>query len=328
MSEAAQKLPQDRQIWLRAFYGFNPEDAGYLGFTHEPQRESVLKNMHDGDLVLIYGAVDDLTDTLLKRQALGFLEVTGEHCTDRERSAQSAINWKVDHGFIDRWTFGVKIRRAWRVKNRVHIKTIAPEAYKNKNRFERTTRALLLTPEERERALSHPVYQVNVYGEPQIPEVNLANGVMGEMLKPSRGIVPAFGTRAATYEDGENILYLMTLEGGAEVLLGRTGPHVGKILAKVGRSNNLRRRLGEINSGFPERAIFRWKLIAHQTFPDASTAHRYETELKALLHAQFTSQGGEFFTADQREINKEFIRFCASKIPKIKGAPGKATGVR
>lgn len=328
MSEAARQLPQDRQIWLRAFYGFNPEDAGYLGFTHERQRESILEDMRDGDLVLIYGAVDDLTESSLKRQALGFLEVTGERCTDRERSAQSAINWKTDHGFIDRWTFGVKVRHAWRVNNRVHIKTIAPEAYRNKHRFERTTRALLLTHGERERALSHPVRQVNVHGEPTIPEADLAHGIMSALLKPAQGIPPSLGVRAATYHDGDNILYLMTLEGGAEVLLGRTGPHIGKALAKVGRSNNLKRRLGEINSGFPETAIFRWKAVAQQVFPDASTAHRYETELKELLHARFTSQGGEFFTADQHEINKEFVRFCASKVPKIKGAPARAIGVR
>ena len=51
-------LPQDRQIWVRAFYGFNPEEAGYIGFTHEAQREDMLTKMRDGDLALIYGAVD------------------------------------------------------------------------------------------------------------------------------------------------------------------------------------------------------------------------------------------------------------------------------
>ena len=62
---------EDRQVWVRAFYGFNPEEAGYIGFTHEAQREDMLTKMNDGDFVLIYGAVDSLTDTDLQRQALG-----------------------------------------------------------------------------------------------------------------------------------------------------------------------------------------------------------------------------------------------------------------
>ncbi|MER9917914.1 MULTISPECIES: GIY-YIG nuclease family protein [unclassified Mesorhizobium] len=327
MSEVAAELPEDRQVWLRAFYGFSPEEAGYLGFTYEPQRETMLERMRDGDLVLIYGAVDHLTDTSLKRQALGFLEVTGERCSDRERSAPPAIDWKEEHGFLDRWTFGVKVRRAWRVRNRVRVNTIAPEAYANENRFERTTRAILLTPEERERALSHPVFQVNVYGEPSISEAELAKGVMGELLKPSRGFPPSLGTRTATHEDGENNLYLMMLEGGAEALLGRTGSHVGKALVKVGRSNDPKRRLKEVNGGFPENGTCRWKLVNSQAFPDVSTAHRHEDELKDLFKVRFSSQGGEFFTADKREIENEFMRFCVSKMPAIKSAPGKAKGI-
>jgi hypothetical protein len=328
MSKVTEGLPQGRQIWIRAFYGFGPEEAGYLGFTREADRDSVLENMRDGDLVLIYGAADDLTEAYQRQQALGFLEVTKELCSDRERSTQSAIDWKVSHGFGDRWTFGVKVRRAWRVRNRVHVKTIAPEAYKNEHRFERTTRARLLTAEERERALSHYVSQVNVYKEPPVAEPDLSRGVMGELLKPSRGVPPALGARTSIYEDGGNALYLMLFNARAEVLLGPTGPHVGKVLAKVGRSNDLKRRLGEINSGFPETAKFRWELSASQRFPDVATAHQYETQLKDFFDVRFVSQGGEFFTADEKEVVHAFRSFCVSKIPKIMGAPGKAIGVK
>lgn len=325
---ATQELPADRQVWVRAFYGFNPEDAGYLGFTYEPQREEMLQRMRDGDLVLIYGAVGDLTESKLKRQALGFLEITREACSDRERSDQSAIDWKIENDFVDRWTFGVKARRAWRIINRVHIKTIAPSAYVNEKRFERTTRAVLLQPEERERALSHPVIQVNVYGEPAIDAAELSVGVLGDLLKPSRGIPPAIGSRTATYEGGDNSLYLMVLEGGAETLLGRSGGHVGKALIKIGRSNDPKRRLQEVNGGFPESGICHWKLLHSHPFPDATAAHRYEDELKALFDAHFTSQGGEFFTADQARSEKEFIRFCVARSQVIKAAPGKAFGVK
>lgn len=105
----------NRQIWLRAFYGFDPENAGYLGFTKEGQRESMMSRMKDGDLVLIYGAVEELTQQDLRAQALGFLEVEMLPCRDRDRMSDEAYQWKVEHQFQDRWNFGIVVRRAWRV---------------------------------------------------------------------------------------------------------------------------------------------------------------------------------------------------------------------
>lgn len=108
----ADKLPQDRQVWLRAFYGFGPEGSGFLGFTHEGDRESVLSKLRDGDLVLIYGAVDEITDRDAKSQILGFLEVSRELCDANDRSAQEQIDWKHQQGFSDRWSYGLVVRRA------------------------------------------------------------------------------------------------------------------------------------------------------------------------------------------------------------------------
>jgi hypothetical protein len=108
---------RDRQIWLRAFYGFDPENEGYYGFTLEPNRTTMLGKMRDGDLVLIYGAVDGLTQKDMQRQALGFLEITLETCIDQDRMSAEAIERRINHGFEDRWTFGIKVRRAWRIEN-------------------------------------------------------------------------------------------------------------------------------------------------------------------------------------------------------------------
>lgn len=328
MIDLASRLPDGRSVWLRAFYGFGPENSGYIGFTREKQREEMLGKMRDGDLVLIYGAVESLTEESLRRQTLGFLEIAHEPCRDIHRAAKAALEWKNENGFSSRWTFGIKVRRAWRTKNRVHIKNIAPKAYSNENRFERTTRAILLVPDERERALSQPVTQVNVFGELEIPQSDLASGIILELLKPSRGVPPSIGPRISNYEDGENCLYLMLLDGGSETLLGRFGPHLGKALVKVGRSNDPKRRLKELNEGFPKGSICRWRLVQSQRFPDVDTAHRHETDLKQFFHHLFTSQENEFFTADQIAIESEFNRFCVERLPSLKGAPGKAKGVR
>ena len=148
------------------------------------------------------------------------------------------------------------------------------------------------------------------------------------MLKPSRGIPPSFGDRTSRHEDGENHLYLMMLTAKAEALLGLTGPHVGKFLVKIGRSNDPSRRLREINEGFPERAVCRWELKLKQAFADGETVHVLETELKHLFATQFTSEGNEFYSGDGDAMVGAFQTFCISKMPKIHAAPGKAKGVR
>jgi hypothetical protein len=316
-----------KRIWLRAFYGFNPEEAGYIGFTHEAVREDMLNKMQDGDLCLIYGAVKSLTQPDLRSQALGLLEISLERCVDQERMSKSSIAWKSEQGFLDRWNYGIKVRRAWRVTNPVRIKTIAPAAFQGKHRFERTTRAILLNSDECQRALSHRVRQVNVFGEPALPDAELAAGTMERLLKPARGIPPSFGGRAANYEDGENQLYLMILSASAETLMGKPGAHVGHALVKVGRSNDPKRRLKEINTGFPDAAQVKWQLVHQQPFEDGETAHKFESELKENFHRAFQSQNGEFFTGDRNGIVSAFQNFCIRKMPKIRGAEAKAKGV-
>lgn len=319
---------KDRQIWVRAFYGFDPEGAGFIGFTHDSQRTTMMGKMRDGDLVLIYGAVDSLTQLDLRRQALGFLEIRLEPCTDLERLSPEAQKWKIERKFQDRWRYGIKVRRAWRITNRVHIKTIAPYAYHKDHRFERTTKAKLLEPEEARLALSHQVKQVNVFGETQIDGGDLESGTLEQVLSPSRGIPPVFGTRSSDLIDGENHLYLMSFAGGADFLLGRSGDHVGQALVKVGRSNDPARRLSEINAGFPERSVSKWTLANSQKFPDGKTAHALEDLLKAQFDKAFRSQGGEFFTGDFQAMQRAFQSLCISGMPRILGAPGKAKGVK
>ncbi len=322
----SESLPIDRQVWLRAQYGFGPEDHGYLGFTEEADRDAVLSKMRDGDLILIYGAANPETLGTQRTQALGFFEVEAKVCTDEERMSAKAISIRRSGKHADQWRFGIVVRRAWKVNNRVQIKTIATTAYEQKHRFSRTRRAILLSSDESKRALSHPVRQVNVFGEPPIREDELGGGVMGELLKPSKGIVPSHGERTSNYEDGENMLYLMMLSGPCEVLMGKLGPHVGKALIKIGRSNDPKRRLSEMNGGFPERSICRWELKLQEPFPSSKIAHDLEGELKKLFGDRFTSQGNEFFSGDWKELEYAFIGFCTSAMPKILGAARKAEG--
>lgn len=310
----------DRQIWLRAFYGFDPENTGFIGFTNEADRETMFSRMRDGDLVLIYGAVDEITQPDAKSQALGFLEISLERCEARERMSDPAWAWRVEHGFENRWSHAIKVRRAWRINNRVHIQTVAPTSYNNRFRFDRTNRAKLLEPEEVRFALSHTVRQANVFGEPAITAEDLQTGQIAQILAPSRGIPPTPGLRTSDYQDGDNHLYLMLLTAKAGALLGPCHRFADYALVKVGRSNDPKRRLDEINAGFPKSAHFRWELINTYKFASADLAHELEQKLISEFADRFQSQGGEFFAGVEQKLRREFESFCTRHLPAILGA--------
>ncbi|WP_265569647.1 hypothetical protein [Sphingomicrobium nitratireducens] len=317
----------DRRIWLRAFYGFDPESAGYIGFTNPGDQATMLDRMASGDLVLIYGAVEDLTRKDLRAQALGFLEIETTPCVDQDRMSDKAIKWKVERGFQERWTNGIIVRRAWHVTNRVGIRTIAPKAYRSEHRFERTTRAILLEPEERLRALSHHVRETNVYGEKPIDDGEQSSGTFTTLLRPSKGIPPRYGKREHQCEDGENATYLMTFNGRASLLLGsEVNPTL--CVAKVGRSNDTKRRLGQVNCGFPVPSQVGWRVIQTHKFENGATAHDYEDALKSAFEKRFRSLGGEFFLGRRAEMEAEFTRVCSVGKAVILGAAAKAQGAK
>lgn len=149
---------------------------------------------------------------------------------------------------------------------------------------------------------------------------------MEAVLRPSRGLTPVFGGRTSTYDDGENQLYLMLFSPSAELLLGKP-VRSGDVLAKVGRSNDPNRRLGELNCGFPAPAVVGWKLTQTHRYPDGATTHRHEDALKDLFDRDFTSQGGEFFSGPQKLMIQAFQNYCIANSPKILGAPAKARGI-
>lgn len=156
-------------MWLRAFWGFGPEDGGYLGFTAEGNRDRFIREYQDGDLVLIYGADQDQTRPDQRRQLLGFLEVAPVPIKDTERSSDAEQHRKLENGWQDRWTYAVPLKRAWRVNRRIEAHNLARTTFATHNPVLIASRCELLTREEAARALALPVTPANVYGEPPLP---------------------------------------------------------------------------------------------------------------------------------------------------------------
>ncbi len=90
-AERVSELLKAKRVWLKAFWGFGPEEDGYLGFTRSADRQRLIDQWEPGDLVLIYGAGSANTDAKDRRQALGFLEIDPIPVTDQERMSKIGL---------------------------------------------------------------------------------------------------------------------------------------------------------------------------------------------------------------------------------------------
>jgi hypothetical protein len=302
------------RVWLRAFWGFNPENEGYVGFTKAGDRERFLREYQDGDLILIYGADQEQTERENRRQVLGFLEVEPTPITDVERSSDPNRLWKVENGWQNRWTHGVPVKRAWRINRRLEAHHLAQKTFDAHNPVLIASRGELLTPDEARLALSLPVTPVNVFGEPATSEDARAEATMASIVMPSRGVTPSFGPRSFEVEDAENHLYLLRLEGDAAAFLGRKPYEVmRKVIVKIGYAKEPKDRCEAHNAHLPPRCQFRWRvLLKSKPFPGGVEAKAAEDSLKAVFAKRFESLGGEFFLGDQSAMETEFSQVVRS----------------
>ena len=301
------------RVWLKAFWGFDPENEGYLGFTREGDRKTFLEHALPGDLVLIYGADAPETDAEDRRQALGFLEVEALPIPDRQRMSAEALRQKVEKGWENRWTFAVPVRRAWRINRRIEVRHIAPHTYTHDRARVIASRGELMTEEEAANSLRLPVTPVNVFGETPVATAEATEFQLQALFAPSRGINPAFGPRTSEYEDGEHYLYMLQLGGDIAALLGRPASAIdGKMLVKVGFSRVPTRRRDEHNAALPPAGRLRWNLrFTSQAFVDGLAAKEAEDAMKASFAHRFESLGGEFFLGNETELTSAFVSAAA-----------------
>ena len=309
------------RVWLKAFWGFDPAQDGYLGFTRPGDRERFMREHQPGDLVLIYGADAKETELDDRRQALGFLECEPIPTTDRERSSDDGWARKVAMDCQDRWNNAVPVRRAWRVERRIEVKHIAPDTYTHARARVIASQGALLTKDEAIIALQLPVVPVNVFGEAPLSEDSgaAAEQTMSKAFSPSQGFEPSFGPRQGDYTDGETFLYMLIFNGDAALLLGRAVSH--RIVVKVGLSNDPKHRCGDHNKTLPPAAVTRWRLsLTSKAFPSGADAKQAEDALKALFDKRFESLGGEFFLGNESDLESAFFEASRPAAFYIKGA--------
>lgn len=143
----------------------------------------------------------------------------------------------------------------------------------------------------------------------------------GDVTAPvqvSRGPRPSFGEVVHNRTDGETCVYLMQLHGPLERLFPARDLR-GMTILKVGRSNDVARRVAELNCGFPPGAGLTWKLVLAHAFASADAAHDVEQALLGLVQQHGFAIGGEFAIAPEMAAEPLFV--AASKSLRVEREP-------
>ena len=85
-------MPEYPSVWLRSFFGFAPEEDGYIGWSQEGHRRHVMGKVAPGDLMLIYGATSGSTASKERLQVLGLLQIDPVPIRDAENHRRRASN--------------------------------------------------------------------------------------------------------------------------------------------------------------------------------------------------------------------------------------------
>lgn len=297
-----------RSIRLRSFYGFSPEEDGYLGWTEEASRDRMLALVRNGDLFMVYGAASAETSQHERRRVLGFLQIEARAIRDTDKISPIGLKYKQDHGWKEKWCYALPVVRAWRVDEPTLLETIAPVTYRAEAGQAIAVWSPELTPSEIDLALKVKVTEVNVFGESPVPETAVKRRPLAEVFQPSKAFPGSFGERTSTYEDGPTHLYLARFVGDGFALMGLQKLQFDKSdLIKIGVSNDVKRREEELNCGFPPAAKGRWKIeVTSQLYDKKAAAEAAEKAFKDRGQKELISLGGEFFRGDWMKAQSIF----------------------
>jgi hypothetical protein len=289
------------RVWVTGMWGFEPEKTGYVGFTAEAPRNKYIRDYLPGDLMMIIGQRGEYSEERDVGRVLGIVELEPIPIRDTDRMSQSTYQEKCARGWRDRWTYALPILRAWKTRQEVKAKYVAPITCSARNARAIGSNALLLESSEVDRLMGLPLRKVAIYGVPSWIADGPDMPETAARVAVSHGPPPSFGTTNVTKADGENKLYIMELAGQLAAVFPKVDHHNYRVL-KIGRTNDEKRRHREMNCGFPPGCELSWRLRNTQTFPSAADAHKAEQGLLRNLERQGYAIGGEFAVVPERRI--------------------------
>lgn len=303
--------PTGGRIFVTGMWGFNPENEGYVGFTHQSVRDRFIADYQPGDLMLIVGQKGEFSKAGDVGRVLGLVDLEPRPIDESERFPEGFYVKKVERFGSDRWRFALPIRRAWTLSSPITAKSMAPQTCARRNARVVGANYLELTPSEVLNVLSARMKPVRAFGadewnaeiKPDEP------AVLGEVAV-SRGPKPSYGQRVVNREDGETSLYVMELKGCVDALFPAISPIANKkVILKIGMSNDPVRRRAEMNGGFPPGAVASWEVTRTKSYPDGEQAYRAERRFLDYLKERGLALGLEFACVPASELDTLLMMF-------------------
>lgn len=165
-------------IWLRSFFGFSPEEDGYIGWTTEANRKHVIDKIAAGDLMMIYGAGSGSTASSDILRVLGFLQIDLKPIRDTDKASAAGLARKRENGWTEKWTYALPVRRAWRVTQAARLDQVASDTYAPEKGRAIAAWSPQISNDDLQRAMNLRVTEVPVFGE-----LPVSDGVVDQALR-------------------------------------------------------------------------------------------------------------------------------------------------
>ena len=117
-----------------------------------------------------------------------------------------------------------------------------------------------------------------------------------------RGPPPAPGVRTSQHFEGKTSVYLLVMDGPTNEAFPNL--RAGSRIVKIGISNQVERRLGEMCFGLPPGCALQWRLVASRELPTGAEAYELETQLLERLRLAGRWIGGEFAAVLESELRE------------------------
>lgn len=126
-----------------------------------------------------------------------------------------------------------------------------------------------------------------------------------QQLGRTIGPPPSFGAFSTERQDSGCVIYLLRFDAPIAALFSASRVPYGWIVAKIGRTNDLARRVSELSAGLPPHAQIAWTVLDTVTYPTAGQAHDAEQALLSIAERKGWTLGGEFVVAPEPDLLAE-----------------------
>ena len=273
-----------RKLFLTKVWGYNPIDWPILGFSTPGGANKLAAEYHTGDWIVLVGTKSTPTADNDQGRLLGMVQVTNSIIQVEPilKSIGTTIGMEAYKETGDfRWEHGFPFLKALIFNTKPLLHEVLPDRNHQLGRAE-AAYALALSHEEAIQIEQLATHEIEITLPPELQTYKKLSSLITQ-----EGPVPSIGDRTSTYVDGINYVYIFRIKGTN--------------FYKIGRTNNIDRRLEEFNTS--PHAIWAEKPLEQITsapFNDAETAHSIEQ----IIHKNLSeySMGHECF-----KINKEAV---------------------